>query len=134
MIQAMRSHHRGFARNLLALWFVLLFACAFSHVQAAASSAMAAASLSLLSHSPAHSDQGDSQHDQGAADTHCSLQNAPFNQQLLVVLAFTALFGLASSAGLLSDLNRQCSNLLPVPRLSPGLPTPVRKQLHRYNE
>ncbi|WP_324731353.1 hypothetical protein [Pseudomonas paeninsulae] len=132
MIQVMRSHHRGFARNLLALWLVLLFACAFSHMQAAASSAMAAASLSLLS--PAHSDQGDSQHDQGAADTGCSLQNAPFNQQLLVILAFTALFGLASSAGLLSDLNRQCSNLLPVPRLSPGLPTPVRKHLHRYNE
>ena len=45
-----------------------------------------------------------------------------------------ALFGLAGSFGLLTDLQRRFSTLQSVPLFSPGLPTPIRKQLHRYNE
>jgi hypothetical protein len=131
MIQAMRSHHTGLARNLAALWFVLFFACSFTHVQAAASSMMNDASASL---SPLHSGHGDAQHDQGVADTCSALQNAPLNQQLLMLLGLTALFGLAGSLGLLNDLQRRFSTFQPVPLSSPGLPTPIRKQLHRYNE
>jgi len=131
MIQAMRSRHTGLARNLVALWFVLFFACSFAHVQAAASGVMDEASVSL---SPLHSDHGLTQHDQGAADTCNALQNAPLNQQLLTLLALTALFGLAGSFGLPADLQRRFSAWQSVPLFGPGSPTPIRKQLHRYNE
>ena len=131
MTQAMRSRHTGLARNMLALWLVLFFACSVTHVQAAASSMLDEASASLSS---LHSNYGHTQHDQGAADTCSALQNATFNQQLLTLLALTALFGLAGSFGLFTDLQRRFSAFQPVPLLSPGLPTPIRKQLHRYNE
>ncbi|MFZ3203414.1 MAG: hypothetical protein WA161_06010 [Pseudomonas sp.] len=132
----MRSRHTGLARNLVALWFVLFFACSFTHVQAAASSMLdevSASSISLTL-SPLHSSHGHAQHDQDAADTCSALQNAPLNQQLLTLLGLTALFGLAGSFGLLTDLQRRFSTLQAVPLFSPGLPTPIRKQLHRYNE
>lgn len=131
MIQAMRSRHTGLARNLLALWFVLFFACSFTHVQAATSDMMDEASASLAS--PLHGDHGHTQHDPGAADSCSTLQNAPLNQQLLTLLASTALLGLAGSLGLLTGLQRRTSSLR-APLFSPGLPTPIRKQLHRYNE
>lgn len=131
MIQAMCSRHTGLARNLLALWFVLFFACSFTHVQAAASGMLEQASTSL---SPLHGDHGHTQHDQGAADTCSALQNAPLNQQLLTLLGLTALFGLAGSFGLPTDLQRRFGAWQSAPLFSPGLPTPIRKQLHRYNE
>jgi hypothetical protein len=62
------------------------------------------------------------------------LQNAPFNQQLLTLLALTALFALAGSLGLLTNLQRRISRLQASILFSPGLPAPIRKQLHRYNE
>jgi hypothetical protein len=134
MIQAMRSRHIKLARNLVALWFVLFFACSFAHVQAAASGVMGEASASSVSLSPLHSGHGDAAHEQGVAETCSALQNAPFNQQLLILLALTALFALAGSLGLLTGLQRRFSSFPAVPLLSPGLPTPIRKQLHRYNE
>jgi len=136
MIQAMRSRHAGLARNLVALWFVLFFACTFTHVQAAASSVMDQASASSISLTlnPLHSNHDHTQHDQGAVDTCSALQNATLNQQLLTLLALTALFGLAGGFGLLTDLQRRFSAFQPVTLFSPGLPTPIRKQLHRYNE
>ncbi|SFP12837.1 hypothetical protein [Pseudomonas borbori] len=131
MIQAMRSRHTGLARNLLALWFVLFFACSFTHVQAATSDMMDEASASLAS--PLHGDHAHTRHDPSAADSCSTLQNAPLNQQLLTLLALTALLGLAGSLGLLTGLQRRTSSLR-APLFSPGLPTPIRKQLHRYNE
>ena len=133
MIQAMRRCHKPLSRNLLVFWCVLLFACAFTHVQAAASGGMDEASASL---SPLHSNLGQTQHDQDAADTCSALQNAPLSQQLLTLLALTALAGLAglASYGLLTDLQRRISRLQVIPLFSPGLSTPIRKQLHRYNE
>jgi uncharacterized membrane protein len=134
MIQAMRSRHTGLARNLVALWFVLFFACSLAHVQAAASTVMDATATSLAS--VLHSSPCHAQHDLGAApaDTCNALQNSPLNQQLLMLLALTALFGLAGSVGLPTDLQRRFSAWQSVPLFDPGLPTPIRKQLHRYNE
>ncbi|MDX1370073.1 hypothetical protein [Pseudomonas sp.] len=132
MIQAIRSRHTGLARNLLALWFVLFFACSFTHVQAAASDMMDEAAASLAS--PLHGDHGHTRHDQGAADSCSALQNAPLNQQLLTLLALTALIGLTGSFGLPTDLQRRFSAWQSVPLFGPGSPTPIRKQLHRYNE
>ena len=134
MVQAMRSRHIKLARNLATLWFVLFFACSFAHVQAAASGVIGETSASSVSINPQYSGHGDTQHDQGAADTCSALQNAPLTQQLLMLLALTALFGLAGSFGLLTDLQRRFSTWLSVPLFGPGLPTPIRKQLHRYNE
>lgn len=123
MIQAMRSRHTGLAGSLPALWFVPFFACSFTHVQAPASGIMDEGSTSL---GPVPSNHA--QHDQGAADRCSALQNAPLTQQLLTLLALTALFGLSA------DLPRRFSTLQPVPLFGPGLSTPIRKQLHRYNE
>lgn len=133
MIQAMRSCHTGLAKNLLVLWLVLFFACSFSHLQPAASGMIGEASASSVTLSLLHSDHDDAQHDQGAADTCSALQNTPLNQQLLMLLALTALLGLAGSLGLLAGLQRRISGLQ-APLFGPGLPTPMRKQLHRYNE
>ena|SRR3990167_907943 len=131
MIQAMRSRHTGLARNLLALWFVLFFACSFTHVQAAASSMLEQASTS---HSPPHGDHDQTLHDQGAADTCSALQNAPLNQQLLTPLALAGLIGLTGSFDLPTDLQRRFGAWQSTQLFGPGLPTPIRKQLHRYNE
>jgi len=128
MIQAMRSRHRALGRNLLALWCVLLFACSFAHTQL--SSAHAGDDHGVAS----YSSHAHATHEQGAADSCSAVQNAPFNQQLLTLLALTALFALAGSLGLLTDLQRRISRLQAVALFSPALPPPIRKQLHRYNE
>lgn len=126
MIQAMRSRHRAFSRNLLALWCVLLIACSFAHIQI--TSAHDAAEVAIYSgHEHAN-------HDQSTADSCSAVQNAPLNQQLLTLLALTALFALAGNLGLLDDLQRRSGRLLLIPLFSPGLPAPIRKRLHRYNE
>ena len=62
------------------------------------------------------------------------MQNAPVNQQLLTLLALTALFALAGSLGLLAELQRRISSLQRLTIFSLGLPRPIRKQLQRYNE
>lgn len=128
MIQAMRSRHRAFSRNLLALWCVLLIACAFAHIQASSAHAHDDTGVATYS-SHEHATP-----EQGTADTCSALQNAPLNQQLLTLLALTALFALAGSLGLLTDLQRRISSLQVIPLFHPGLPPPIRKQLHRYNE
>jgi hypothetical protein len=128
MIQAMRSRHRALGRNLLALWCVLLFACSFAHTQIA--SAHAHDDIGVA----AYSSHEHASHEHGAADSCNALQNAPFNQQLLTLLALTALFALAGSLGLLTNLQRRISRLQASILFSPGLPAPIRKQLHRYNE
>ncbi|HUE91401.1 hypothetical protein [Pseudomonas sp.] len=128
MIQAMHSRHRAFSRNLLALWCVLLIACAFAHIQITSAHAHDAAEIAI------YSGHEHASHDTGTADSCSALQNAPFNQQLLTLLALTALFALAGNLGLLNDLQRRSGRLLLIPLFSPGLPAPIRKQLHRYNE
>jgi hypothetical protein len=128
MIQAMRSRHRVLSRNLLALWCVLLIACSFAHIQIASAHAHDAAEV------VAYSSHEHASHEHGTADSCSAVQNAPFNQQLLTLLALTALFALASSLGLFSDLQRRIGRLLRIPLFHPGLPAPIRKQLHRYNE
>ena len=40
----------------------------------------------------------------------------------------------AGRLGLLSDLQRRIGSVQLIPLFSPGLPAPIRKQLHRYNE
>jgi hypothetical protein len=128
MIQAMRSRHRAFSRNLLALWCVLLIACSFAHIQVASAHAHDAAEVAIYS-GHEHASQ-----DHGTTDSCSAVQNAPFNQQLLTLLALTALFALAGNLGLLNDLQRRIGRLLLIPLFSPGLPAPIRKRLHRYNE
>ncbi|MDO9619045.1 MAG: hypothetical protein Q7J43_15375 [Pseudomonas sp.] len=126
MIQAMRSRHRALSRNLLALWCALLIACSFAHIQlASAHDDTGVAAYSSHEHAA---------HEQGTADSCSAVQNAPFNQQLLTLLALTALFALAGSLGLLTDLQRRISRLQAAVLFSPGLSPPIRKQLHRYNE
>lgn len=132
MLQSMRTRPIWLARNLLALWFVLFFACSFAHADAPSAAANAAAShADALLTSPCHG-----QHDLGEAssDSCNALQNSPRNQPLL-----TMLLGLAVLTGLITTftpLGIWCRPLsLMWPRLhSPGVPTPIRKQLHRYNE
>ncbi len=128
MIQAMRSRYRAFSRNLLALWCVLLFACSFAHIQIASAHAQDAAEV------VSYSGHAHSTHETGTAETCNVMQKAPLNQQLLTLLALTALFALAGSLGLLNDLQRRIGSVLLIPLFSPGLPAPIRKQLHRYNE
>ncbi len=128
MIQAMRSRHRALSRNLLALWCVLLIACSFAHIQIASAHAHEVAEVA------AYSDHEHASHEHGAADSCSAVQNAPFNQQLLTLLALTALLALAGRLGLLNDLQRRIGSAQLIPLFSPGLPAPIRKQLHRYNE
>ena len=128
MIQAMRSRHRALSRNLLALWCVLLIACSFAHIQVASAHAHDAAEVAIYS-GHEHASQ-----DQSTADSCSAVQNAPLNQQLLTLLALTALFALAGNLGLLNDLQRRIGSAQLIPLFSPGLPAPIRKQLHRYNE
>ncbi|KQO31194.1 hypothetical protein DBO86_18520 [Pseudomonas indoloxydans] len=128
MIQAMRSRYRAFSRNLLALWCVLLIACSFAHIQVASAHTHDAAEV------VSYSGHEHASHDHSTADSCSAVQNAPLNQQLLTLLALTALFALAGSLGLFSDLQRRSGRLLRIPLFSPGLPAPIRKQLHRYNE
>ena len=128
MIQAMRSRYRAFSRHLLALWCVLLIACSFAHIQVASAHVHDAAEV------VSYSDHEHASHDTGIADSCSAVQNAPFNQQLLTLLALTALFALAGNLGLLKDLQRRSSRLLRIPLFHPNLPAPIRKQLHRYNE
>lgn len=128
MIQAMRSRHRAFSRNLLPLWCVLLIACTFAHIQLA--SAHAHDDTGVVTYS-SHEHVA---HDHSTADSCSAVRNAPLNQQLLTLLALTALFALAGRLGLLSDLQRRIGSVQLIPLFSPGLPAPIRKQLHRYNE
>ena len=128
MLQTMRSHHRALSRNLLAFWCALLIACSFAHIQF--SSAHAADDHGVAS----YSSHAHTAHEQGAADSCDALQNAPLNQQLLTLLALTLLFGLAGNLGLLAELQRRIGSLQRIPLFSPGLPRPIRQQLHRYNE
>lgn len=128
MIQAMRSRYRAFSRNLLGLWCVLLFACSFAHIQAASAHVHDAADVATYS-SHEHATP-----ETAATDSCSAVQNAPLNQQLLTLLALTVLFALAGSLGLLNDLQRRLGSVLLLPLFSPGLPAPIRKQLHRYNE
>lgn len=119
---------RALSRNLLALWCVLLIACAFAHIQVASAHAHDDTGVA------AYSSHAHATHETGTAETCSAVQNAPFNQQLLTLLALTALLALAGSLGLLSDLQRRISSLQVIPLFRPGLPPPIRKQLHRYNE
>jgi hypothetical protein len=132
MLQTMRTRPIWLARNLLALWFVLFLACSFAHADAPAAQANAAAShAEALFTSPCHG-----QHDliSTSSDTCNALQNSPRNQPLL-----TMLLGLAVLSGLITTFTPLGTWRRPLsfrwPRLhSPGLPPPIRKQLHRYNE
>lgn len=128
MLQTMRSQHRALSRNLLALWCALLIACSFAHIQL--NSAHAADDHGVAS----YSSHAHTAHEQGTADSCNVVQNAPLNQQLLTLLALTVLFALAGSLGLLAELQRRISSLQRIPIFSPGLPRPIRKHLHRYNE
>jgi hypothetical protein len=128
MLQKMRSQHRALSRNLLALWCALLIVCSFAHIQP--NSAHAADDHGVAS----YSSHAHIAHEQGTADSCNVVQNAPLNQQLLTLLALTVLFALAGSLGLLAALQRRISSLQRIPIFSPGLPRPIRKQLHRYNE
>ena len=132
MLQAMRTRHIWLTRNLVALWFVLFFACSFAHADTPSVQANAAAShADALLTSPCHG-----QHDLGGAtsDTCNALQNSPRSQHLsTIVLDLAVLFGLVAIFTPLAGLRRPLQFIWP--RLhSPGLPTPIRKQLHRYNE
>jgi hypothetical protein len=128
MTQAMRSRHRALSRNLLALWCVLLFACAFAHIQVAGAHTHGDTGFAL------YSDHAHATHETGTAETCNVMQKAPLNQQLLSLLALTVLLGLAGSPGLLTDLQRRIGGMQLIPLFRPGLPAPIRKQLHRYNE
>lgn len=128
MIQAMRSRHRALSRTLLALWCVLLIACSFAHIQATTTHIHDDTVVA------SYSSHEQASHEQGAADSCNAVQNAPVNQQLLTLLALTALFALAGSLGLLVELQRRISSLQRLAIFSPGLPRPIRKQLQRYNE
>jgi hypothetical protein len=95
MLQTMRTRPIWLARNLLALWFVLFFACSFAHADAPSAAANAAAShAEALLTSPCHG-----QHDliNASSDTCNALQNSPRNQPLL-----TMLLGLAILSGLIA--------------------------------
>lgn len=132
MLQTIRTRHKGLSKNLLALWFVLFFACAFAHADAPAAQASASAShADALLTSPCHG-----QHDLSGAssDTCNALQNSPRSQQLpTIALDPAALLGLVVVFIPLAGLRHPLR--FTWPRLhSPGLPTPIRIQLHRYNE
>lgn len=119
MIQAMRSRHRALGRQLLALWCVLLIACAFTHIELASADA---AEVAVVANHTSHD------HGQGTPDSCCAVQNVPLNQQLLALLALPALLSL------FGDLQRRIGRLAAVPLLASGLSPPIRKRLHRYNE
>ncbi len=132
MLQAMRTRHIWLTRNLVALWFVLFFACSFAHADTpAAQAATYASHADTLLTSPCHD-----QHDLGgeSSDTCNALQNSPRSQQLLsLLLSQAVLFGLVATFAPLGDRRHPLHFIWP--RLhSPGLPTPIRKHLHRYNE
>lgn len=134
MIQSMRTRHTGLARKLVALWFVLFFACSFSHAHAGESAAADAASRVQVS--PLHTSACHAQFDPGEASAEAcnALQNSPLNQQLLMLLALAALLGLAGVFALPPHLRQRLGTFPPLAALAPGLPTPVRTRLHRYNE
>lgn len=132
MLQAMRTRHIWLTRNLVALWFVLFFACSFAHADTPTAQANASAShAETLLTSPCHG-----QHELGgeASDTCNALQNSPRSQQLLsLLLGLAVLLGLVATFAPLDDRRRLLHFIWPRQH-SPGLPTPIRKQLHRYNE
>lgn len=130
MLQAMRTRHMWLTRGLVALWFVLFFACSFAHADAPSAQTKAASPVETLLTSPCHG-----QHDLGSAtsDTCNALQNSPHSQQLSILLSLAVLLGMVATFTPLADLRRPVHIIWP--RLhSPGLPQPIRKQLHRYNE
>jgi hypothetical protein len=130
MLQTMRTRHMWLTRNLVALWFVLFFACSFAHADTRSAQTNAASHADALLTSPCHG-----QHDLGGAssDTCNALQNSPRNQQLSIGLDLAVLLGLVATFTPLAGLRRPLQFIWP--RLhSPGWPTPIRKQLHRYNE
>ncbi len=137
MIQSMRSRHTGFAKSLAALWFVLFFGCSLSHAHADTNAALADGTTAHefagqgLQTSACHAQLGLD----GAAVEACNaLQNSPLNQQLLMLLALAALLGLAGAVDLLSALPPRRGSVYCLTAIAPGLPTPLRKHLHRYNE
>ena len=131
MLQAMRTRHMWLTKNLVALWVVLFFACSFAHADAPSAQANAASPVDALFTSPCHG-----QHDLGSAtsDTCNALQNSPRSQQLsTIMLDLAVLLGLVAIFTPLAGSRRLLQFIWP--RLhSPGLPLPIRKQLHRYNE
>lgn len=137
MLQSMRTRHSGLARQLVALWFVLFFACSFSHAHAGApvvptdASAAHQFAAQALHTSACHLQLG---LDSAAAEACNSLQHSPLTQQLLTQLGLAALLGLAAAFDLLPGLYRRLGGAPALTAISPGLPTPMRKQLHRYNE
>lgn len=137
MLQSMRIRHTGLARQLMALWLVLFFACSFSHAHAGASEAPVDTFAAAIDDSGSlHTSACHTQLDLGNASTEScnALQNSPLNQQLLMLLALAALLGLAGAFDPLSGLARRLGALAPRAATPPGLPTPLRKRLHRYNE
>lgn len=137
MIQSMRSRHTGLAKQLVALWFVLFFACSFSHAHAGESGALVDTfAVHVADPGLPHTSACHAQLALGnaSAESCNALQNSPLNQQLLILLALTALLGLASAADLLPDLHRRLGRIPALAAVTPCLPTPMRKQLHRYNE
>lgn len=137
MTQSMRTRHRGLARNLVALWFMLFFACSFTHARAGDSAVLDdASSVQLAGSGPLHTSAGHAQFDPGSASAEScnALQNSPLNQQLLMLLALAALLGLAGAFDLLPDRHRRLGGIPSLAAITPGLSTPMRKQLHRYNE
>lgn len=133
MTQSMRSRHRGLARYLAALWFMLFFTCSFTHAQAGESAAVV---VPVVDSGPLHTTAGHAQFHPGSASAgSCNaLQNSPLNQQLLMLLALAALLGLAGAFGLPPGRHRRLGGIPSLAALTPGLPTPIRIQLHRYNE
>lgn len=137
MIQSMRTRHTGLARNLVVLWFVLFFACSFTHAHAGESAAADDPSrVQVAGSSPLHTSACHAQFDLGEASAEAcnALQNSPLNQQLLMLLALAALLGLAGVFALPPHLHQRLGTFPPLAALTPGLPTPVRTRLHRYNE
>lgn len=130
MLQSMRTRHSALARQLVALWFVLFFACSFSHAHADATAAHQFAAQALHT-SACHAQLG---LDSAAAETCNTLQHSPLTQQLLTLLALAALLGLATAFDLLPGLHRRLGGVPALTATTPGLPRPMRKQLHRYNE
>jgi hypothetical protein len=121
----------------MALWFVLFFACSFSHAHAGESGARVdTAAVHLANPDSLHTTTGHAQFELGSASTEScnALQNSPLNQQLLMLLALAALLGLAGAFDLLPGLPRRRGSVPALAALTLGLPTPMRKRLHRYNE
>lgn len=134
MIRSMRSRHTGLAKSLVALWFVLFFACSLSHAHAGASALINSFSVQVADADSLHTSACPAQLDFGSASTEScnALQNSLLNQQLLMLLA--ALLGLAGAFDLLAGLPLRLGGAPALTATTPGLPTPMRKHLHRYNE